>query len=264
MGLIELFKEFHSQAVEKEYPATVRAMYHFFVGELNSRYWQTDELSYSERELGRLTGMSKTAVHQALQYLSDRGLIKVWRKKDKTKTFIKLTSDQIKTSSRPVEDQIVTSSRPVEDQIATSFENSNYACAKDMKDVKDVKTTQHEEHEARTRKKKLVAELDSEVRHAWIQATGENPFGGDAEDLLIRQNRYGAKKVADAIDECRRARTFGDRINMNFLDSKLLKGGSKSGTTANKSSRESSDSNYTEFYSEQLANVERRKQPFDD
>ena len=113
MGLIELFKEFHSQAVEKEYPATVRAMYYFFVGELNATYWKTDELSYSERELSRLTGMSKTAVHQALQYLSDRGLIKVWRKKDKTKSFIKINSDQILTNSRPDEDQMKTSSRPV-------------------------------------------------------------------------------------------------------------------------------------------------------
>ena len=264
MGLIELFKEFHSQAVEKEYPATVRALYHFFVGELNVKYWQTDELSYSERELGRLTGMSKTAVHQALQYLSDRGLVKVWRKKDKTKTFIKITSDQI----NKICDQIVTSSRPDCDQIVTSSKKSNYARAKEDVKTEDVKTFNHEEHDAGVRKKFLESvELDSDVRNAWIQATSENPFGGDAEDLFTLQRRYGAKRVAEAIEACRRARTYGDRININYLSAKLLRGGKKSGATTKSADTKtygaSTDDNDA-YYNEQLANVENRKYAFDD
>ena len=72
-------------------------------------------------------------------------------------------------------------------------------------------------------------ELDEEIMHAWIQANGENPYGGYLEDLITRQKRYGAKAVADAINRCRRKRTFGELISMNFLDAELLRGGEKNG-----------------------------------
>ena len=62
-GLIELFKDFYSQALEDGYPASARALYNFFLGELNARYWATDELSYSERELATLSGLSKSSVN---------------------------------------------------------------------------------------------------------------------------------------------------------------------------------------------------------
>ena len=131
--------------------------------------------------------------------------------------------------------------------------------------TEDVKTITKKEKKAGACEKKIqsMVELDSDVRNAWILANGENPFGGDAEDLLIRQNRYGAKKVADAIEECRRSRNFGDRISMNFLDAKLLRGGKRSaGTSTGKTSTD--DAGYSDFYGEQLEKVGNRKQPFDD
>ena len=73
------------------------------------------------------------------------------------------------------------------------------------------------------------SELAEEVMHAWIQANGENPYGGYLEDLITRQKRYGAKAVADAINRCRKKRTFGELISMNFLDAELLRGGEKNG-----------------------------------
>ena len=78
-------------------------------------------------------------------------------------------------------------------------------------------------------KPQAVEELSDEVRHAWIRANGENPFGGYVEDLITRQKRYGAKAVSEAIERCRKKRTFGDLISMNFLDSELMKGGEQNG-----------------------------------
>ena len=70
-------------------------------------------------------------------------------------------------------------------------------------------------------------ELDENVRHAWIQANGENPHGGYLEALLTRQKRYGAKAVAEAIGRCVYRQSFGDRVSVKFLDSELLNGGEK-------------------------------------
>lgn len=83
-------------------------------------------------------------------------------------------------------------------------------------------------------KPQAVEGLSDEVRHAWIQANGENPFGGYLEDLITRQKRYGVKAVTEAIERCRKKRTFGDLISMNFLDSELLKGGERNGKVISK------------------------------
>ena len=221
-GLIELFKDFHSQAVEGEYPAAVRALYNFFLGELNVRFWQTDELSYSVRELATLVGLSKSTVYDAVKFLCDRGYIKTSRNKVKTKTFFKILTVQ-STLGRLWADA---------GQIVGSLDCPNYAHAEDFKDSKDVKTKNQNDKRARAIPKikdTPVEEIDSEVRHAWILANGENPFGGYAEDLLGLQKSYGAKKVADAITSCRRKRTFGDMVSINFVKAELLRGGESSG-----------------------------------
>ena len=224
-GLIELFKEFHSLAVEGKYPASARALYNFFLGELNARYWATDELSYSERELADLAGLSKTTLHENIKFLSDRGHIKTYRVKNR-KTVFKILGDHKPTTRRPQGDH-----KP------TSFERSNYADAKDLKDVKDVEDVNKKNKGADA---KNSDELEEKVRHAWIQANGENPHGGDYDDLLFRQNQYGAKVVAEVITECRRKRTFGDRVSIQYLDSalRILKGGKSNGRDEHKPRQE--------------------------
>lgn len=212
-GLIELFKDFHSQAVEGKYPASSRALYYFFIGELNKRYWATDELSYSERELADLVGLSKSTIHDAVKFLCDRKFIKTSRDKAKTRTFFKILTAQ-STAGRY---------RAGVGQASGRLESPNYACAKDIEDVK----TEDKEEKKEGACAKNFEELDSNIRHAWIQANGENPFGGDLEDLLNFQKRYGAEKVLEAIIHCRRSRQ-NDRVNIAYIES-VLKGGDKRG-----------------------------------
>ena len=213
-GLIELFKDFHSQAVEGKYPASSRALYYFFIGELNRRYWATDELSYSERELADLVGLSKSSIHDAIKFLSDRGYVKTARNKQKTRTFFKILTAQ----------STVTSCRPDDDQMATSLERPKYAYAEDVKDVKDVKTLQKNKESARA---KNFDELDSNIRHAWIQSVGEAPFGGFAEDLLDLQKSYGVEKVVKAIEYARR-HLQSEKVTIAQISS-ILKGSGKRG-----------------------------------
>ena len=214
-GLIELFKDFHSQAVEGKYPASSRALYYFFVGELNKRYWATDELSYSERELADLVGLSKSTIHNAVKFLCDRNLIKTSHNKAKTKTFFKVLTAQ-SMLGRCWADV---------GQIVGSSESSNYAYAKDEKDVKDVKTSKEIKKESA--RAKNFEELDSNIRHAWIQSVGENPFGGFAEDLLNFQKRYGAEKVVQAIEYCRQ-HLQTEKVTIAQING-VLKGGNKRG-----------------------------------
>lgn len=86
MGLIELFKEFHSQAVEGRFPASSRALYNFFLGEFNNRFWATEQLTYSYRELADLTQMSKSSVERAVHFLAVKGFLEVKSPSDKTNT----------------------------------------------------------------------------------------------------------------------------------------------------------------------------------
>ena len=63
MGLIELFKGFHSRAVEQEFPPSARVLYLTLLGEFNAAYWK-DELAFTESELSGLTGLRKTTLHE--------------------------------------------------------------------------------------------------------------------------------------------------------------------------------------------------------
>ena len=219
-GLIDLFKDFHFQAVEERYPASSRALYNFFIGELNRRYWATDELSYSERELAELVGLSKSAVHITVKFLSDRGWIKTSRDKVKTRTFFKIVAAQ----------SLVTSSWADCGQIVGSSSVLNYAHAKDKEDLK-TEDNEKEKKRARARDEKIalpsVNELDHEIFLAWIAANEENPFGGNLRDLITLQKSYGAQKVADAINSCRRKQSFGNFIGINFISAELARGGEK-------------------------------------
>lgn len=72
-----------------------------------------------------------------------------------------------------------------------------------------------------------VNELDHEIFLAWIAANEENPFGGNLRDLITLQKSYGAQKVADAINSCRRKQSFGNFIGINFISAELARGGEK-------------------------------------
>ena len=83
MSFVDLFKSFHSRAIAEVYPASVRVLFDSFLYDFNVAYW-SPELIYSERELSRLTGLSQSTIHRAIKFLSDRGIIKTWRTRNKT------------------------------------------------------------------------------------------------------------------------------------------------------------------------------------
>ena len=106
MGMYELIKEFRSKAGEQDTPPSVKLLYYELVFEFNKNYWKTD-LAYSERELSILTGLSKTAINNAIKYLSEHGFIKV-TKSNGRRTKFQIKSDHFPTSNRPVSDHFPT------------------------------------------------------------------------------------------------------------------------------------------------------------
>ena len=92
MSMIDLFKEFHSQAEEREYLPAARLLGYWFIGAFNEAFWQ-EELRFSETELSRLTGIPNASIHRAVKYLCDRGFLKTWKKNNKT--IFKLLSDKV-------------------------------------------------------------------------------------------------------------------------------------------------------------------------
>lgn len=137
MGMIDLFKEFHSQTVEKEYPASARLLGYWFIGEFNEAFWQ-EELRYSERELSRLTGLSPATVHRAIKYLCDRGHLKTWKKKNKT--IFKLLSDKVPAKqSRSDSEAVVKQTRSTNEALAE--QSSAVPVIRACEDNKDFKTS---------------------------------------------------------------------------------------------------------------------------
>lgn len=213
---ISLFKEFHSQAVEGEYPASARALYTFFLGEINARYDQTYTLTYSERELSKLTGLAKTTLHDTVKYLSDRGWIKTHTSKNKQTKYY--------TINRPP-------SRPVAEQSPTDSENSILHVRDRLKDFKDFKEEEKKEKRVREKTDQLTTifrNLDKNIRAEWIKANGEELNIGDAEDLIALQKKYGAAKVAEKIIRLRKSRQ-SKRISILYLETALDDKGEKNG-----------------------------------
>lgn len=209
-GLIELFKDFHSQAVEGKYPASVRALYNFLLGELNARFWATDELSYSERELASLVGVSKSAIHETVRYLCDRGWIKTSRNKSRTRTFFKVLTAQ----------STVGSLRAGTGQSVGSFGVSNYTRVKDVKDKEDKKDKKNSSPTATTRTREKRSTNSEEVEQTWFECEGERLKGGVALGLIELENEYGTTAVVDAILEAHRSNSR-PRLSFNFVKAVL-------------------------------------------
>ncbi len=208
-GLIELFKDFHCQAVEGKYPASSRALYYFFVGELNAHYWATDELSYSERELADLVGLSKSTIHRAIKFLCDRNFIKTAHGKNKAQTYFKiLHAGQLRGSSTV----------------------PNYAHAEDVKDVK----TDNNDTRANSQKGYNLTENSEVVKAKWRACKGEELRGSKGFCFIDLEQVYGTQALLNAIDEAfcaNDAEKYGDRLKVNFVRAVIekQKGASRSG-----------------------------------
>lgn len=83
MSLIDLFKEFHRDAIQQEFPPSARVLYDTLLYKFNEAFW-IDKLVLSERDLTQLTGLSPASVHRAKHFLASRQIIKCTPFKNKT------------------------------------------------------------------------------------------------------------------------------------------------------------------------------------
>lgn len=116
MSLINLFKEFHRDAIQQEFPPSTRVLFDTLLYKFNEAFW-TDKLVLSERELISLTGLPKTTVNDAKRFLAARRIIKITPFKNKT--AYSLGDEWAKlapTTNRPVTDRSPTTNRPAADR----------------------------------------------------------------------------------------------------------------------------------------------------
>lgn len=181
MSLIDLFKEFHSQTVEKEYPVSARLLGYWLIGEFNKAHWQ-EELTFSERDLYRLTGLPASTIHHAIKYLCDRGHIKTWRKKKTGATIFKLLSNKTPQSANgaPPMHETCTNEAPVEQPASISIERTR----EDVKTL-DVKTEKTQSAGVRETLKQVDSpdELGGDIGEFWLRQTGFRLTGDLAFDL---------------------------------------------------------------------------------
>lgn len=120
--LIDLFKEFHRNATQQEYPPSSRVLYYTLLGEFNSARWP-DSLVLSTRDLTQLTGLPTTSVHRAKQFLTSKGIIKC--RPFKNKTAFSLPTEQSRNSNGTVAEQSRNSNGTLTEQSRNTFENPN-------------------------------------------------------------------------------------------------------------------------------------------
>lgn len=210
MSLIDLFKEFHSQAVVYAYPMSARALYFTLLGDFNAAYFP-EERVYSERELSRLTGLTPTTVHRTLKFLADRGHIKT--KATKRGTVIIL-------NEAPVKHERSTDEAPAKQSEGIP----NIRARKDVKTL-DVKTKSRED--ARTRE---LSEIWADEMH--------RPLGASERyELAELEEVHGYDKVKNAIIQTRHSRAYA-----SFDDFKrILRGNNNERTDKTKRDYEQPD-----------------------
>ena len=130
MGFIDLFKDFHREAIRQEFPTSARVLYDILLYEFNGRYW-TEEIGFSERDLSVLTGLSAATVHRAVKFLSDRNFIKTRRAKHGT--AFKLLGENVPEEMkqpRSSNEAVVKQERSSNEAVET---NSNIRVREDVK-----------------------------------------------------------------------------------------------------------------------------------
>lgn len=194
MSLINLFKEFHRDAIQQEFPPSTRVLFDTLLYKFNEAFW-TDKLVLSERELISLTGLPKTTVSDAKHFLAARHIIKIT--KFKNKTAYSLCDEWAKlapTNSRPLSDQSPTTFRPVPDRFG------GLSITREHEDVKteDVKTSHTLTARAR--------EEDCDIFKVWREKT-ESPILGDNKYDLIAKAEENFELTTQAIVQAMETKT---------------------------------------------------------
>lgn len=182
MNLIDLFREFHRDAIQQEFPTGARVLFDTLLFKFNEAFW-VDSLAFSERDLIQLTGLKKTTLHEAKHFLTARHIIKCT--KAKGKTFYSL-GEKYSIAARPLADHSPTKERPLG---VISYERTR----------KDVKTE---------KEKSASANELEEVMEYWEARGGEALNHPECERLAELLKERGVGKIKDGIDK---AATLNDK-----------------------------------------------------
>lgn len=202
MGFIDLFKGFHCEAIQQEFPPSARVLYDTLLFKFNEEYW-VDSLVFSERDLIQLTGLKKTTLHEAKHFLTSKHIIKCTPFKKKTAYSLDGELKKIQaTSNRPVADQQATSNRPVGSVPYTH-------ARKDVK-TEDVKTNNHDSAGANTQ------ELDEVLEYWEAQGGGRLTFEHQSE-IAAWLAKKGLLWLKEAIKTAANANNNPRGMSFNFL-----------------------------------------------
>jgi len=243
MSLIDLWKGFHSDAIQLEYSPSARVLFDTLIFKLNERYWQ-DNLVLSERDLIQLTGLKKTTLHDAKHFLASRHIIKCTQFKNKTS--YSLGEEMKALLNRPVTDQQPTTNRPAGDQF------SAVPIKRAREDNKDFKTLDFKTNKTDLSAITAIAcareinnteenELDKVIDY-WEQSR----FGKLDFELISKLEsyvkRYGFSEVKAAMDAAKASNGSSYGVSFAYFASVLenrnkpknlsKKGGEKVGETS--------------------------------
>lgn len=198
MTLIDLFKEFHRNATQQEYPPSSRVLYMTLLGEFNSARWP-DSLVLSTRDLTQLTGLPTTSVHRAKQFLTSKGIIKC--RPFKNKTSFSLTEQSRNTNGT------------VTEQSRNTSENPNIHVREDLK-TKDNQSI----NRSRGRTSAFNWDVDAEERLTalWLENRGAGVTFELLSYLRFIVEKHGLLYAEDLIREMAGA-LKNDRMTLNYL-----------------------------------------------
>ncbi|MBR0062158.1 MAG: hypothetical protein IJP68_11850 [Selenomonadaceae bacterium] len=199
MTLIDLFKEFHRNATQQEYPPSSRVLYMTLLGEFNSARWP-DSLVLSTRDLAQLTGLPTTSVHRAKQFLTSKGIIKC--RPFKNKTSFSLTEQSRNTNGT------------VTEQSRNTSENPNIRVREE-----DVKTLDNQSiSQSRGRTCAFNWDVDAEERLTalWLENRGAGVTFELLSYLRFIVEKHGLLYAEDLIREMAGA-LKNDRMTLNYL-----------------------------------------------
>lgn len=216
MTLIDLFKEFHRNAIQQEFPASARVLYYTLLGEFNSARW-IDSLVLSTRDLTQLTGLPTTSVHRAKQFLTSKGLIKCAPFKNKTQFSLCGT----------VAEQSRNSNGTVAEQSRNTFENPNIR-VRDK--TEDIKTTDIQSINPPRACAPVNWDCENELATLWLDNGGARVTAELLSYLQALTEKHGVEWTAQAIREAASAFSGDFAMSLNFLRGcvkRKLEGGEK-------------------------------------
>ena len=241
-SLAEYFQAFHKYAVENDLSASSRALYYTILGEFNARFWRSDKLSISVRDMQVLGGfLSSSVVDRAKTVLGTENIVKIQKLKNrrtqyelvepqfwlrnKNKTLKEQARDSCNTPAEQLRDGgLVSYTRARAEDVKTERQEDFLAVA----EVARAHAREGGEGTGETAKptpeikveQKPVAKVSHSVLHHWIQATYSNPTELDEEGLAALEKEFGSEKVFWAIGEANRYKKQ-DRINLALVETVL-------------------------------------------